>query len=555
MITNIAGSVTIDNGKIGVNAIPEGKTITVTANDSYRSFLGFRVDGVLLPRGPKTLAIDHTYAGKSVEAVYVTDWYVDAVGGDDDANDGMTKETPKKTLAAILSVKLSPNDTVHAAPGVYDKGEMRYASGFYQKGDGICELPSRAVVVNGVTLVADEGPEVTSIVGETSTSPDAYGNGPGAMRCVTLGNGAKVSGFTLTGGHTLAETTVDSDDDKYGGAVLSLSMTGSVMENCIITGNGAVNGGGVMLGVMVNCRLSNNVARSDGAGGYLVNAYGCYFDDFACSSRLLAYYMKLRNCTFGPRLYHADGVTRKESIGAPNSTSGDYAGSVVNDVFLLPISWSGTYDVAAFNSVFVDNGGIAKKNTTNCVFVADAETWFAGVTPKADSASPVVGLADPDMVSPLLGGVDAAGNPRVSNGAVDPGAFQSDWRAAYARDLRAKRDFVCTAASSEVRETESRGVRLGAGSIAFETKNTLTDEKLGFEAVVDGSGTLIVEADGVTLATFTSDDSPVAVEIPLASGTKPALSVRYVPGEVDAGSAELKKFRLNFELGAMLIVR
>ena len=80
--------------------------------------------------------------------------------------------------------------------------------------------------------------------------------------------------------------------------------------------------------------------------------------------------MKVHDCTFGPALYAADGTTQKTAFGNPNSLSGDWGGSVANNVFLFPVSWSSSADVMAYNSVFVDNGGIARQNTSNCVFVA-----------------------------------------------------------------------------------------------------------------------------------------------------------------------------------------
>ena len=208
----------------------------------------------------------------------------------------------------------------------------------------------------------------------------------------------------------------------------------------------------------------------------------------------------------------------------------------------------------AYNSVFVDNAGIARQNTSNCVFVADARTWFDGVVPRPLSDSPVVGIADVEKMSPLLAGVDVVGNPRVSNGAVDPGAFRSDWRPTYLRDLGAKRDFTCVTASPNLVEMPSRRVRLDDLGIAFESKNALTDQELHFEAVVDGNGQLVIEQNGEVCATFTAADSPASTNIPLPNGARALISARYVPGDGDPGSAELKRFRLNFESGMLIIV-
>ena len=55
-----------------------------------------------------------------------TDWYVnpDPLSGASDLNDGFTTNTPKLTLAGVLSVATNAGDIVNAYPGTYDSGEM-----------------------------------------------------------------------------------------------------------------------------------------------------------------------------------------------------------------------------------------------------------------------------------------------------------------------------------------------------------------------------------------------------------------------------------------------
>jgi hypothetical protein len=92
-------------------------------------------------------------------------------------------------------------------------------------------------------------------------------NGNNASRCVYLGTGANLNGFTLTGGYI------------YGGsgAGVQCSSISNIVSNCIIINNYASSayGGGAYGGTLVNCSVLKNkgvsgVGFSPGGG-----AYGC----------------------------------------------------------------------------------------------------------------------------------------------------------------------------------------------------------------------------------------------------------------------------------------
>ena len=95
--------------------------------------------------------------GDTLEAVYLTNWYVNATGGID-SNSGESPEQAKQTLAAALEYAVS-GDVVHAAEGVYATGTM-IQSTYAKSVSGSAPNPyirARAVVPQGVLLVADGG--------------------------------------------------------------------------------------------------------------------------------------------------------------------------------------------------------------------------------------------------------------------------------------------------------------------------------------------------------------------------------------------------------------
>ena len=181
-------------------------------------------------------------------SVVADDYYVnpdptlasDAYDGTRKVLETGTNHGPKRTLKGAMEIAgLASGDIVHAARGIYNEGVMAPANGE--------TTSNRVVVVSGVALVADEGPDVTIIEGYVPpTEPDSISTngGPTSVRCVTFAKNDKtgyVKGFTLRNGST-----------------------------CIGTGTGSKitthRGGGICYGTAIDCRITNCFAvRGSGA--------------------------------------------------------------------------------------------------------------------------------------------------------------------------------------------------------------------------------------------------------------------------------------------------
>jgi len=135
---------------------------------------------------------------------------------------------------------------------------------------------------NGNRVAVDKRLSVRSVNGTGSTTID----GGHSVRCVSLTNGAGLSGFTLTNGYA-----------AYGGG-LYCEATYSVVSNCVLAGNsGSDYGGGAYGGTLDNCVLTGNSANY-GGGTYYCTLNNCALSGNSSGSYGGgAYYSTLNNCT------------------------------------------------------------------------------------------------------------------------------------------------------------------------------------------------------------------------------------------------------------------
>lgn len=122
-------------------------------------------------------------------------------------------------------------------------------------------LTNRVALDKALTVVSVNGAAVTTIQGAWDP---ATTNGPAAVRCAALTNGAALNGFTLIGGATRARY----QGENYGGGVFCATSTDCRVMNCIVCTNSAVDyGGGAHGGLLMNCLIVGNFAASAGGGG------------------------------------------------------------------------------------------------------------------------------------------------------------------------------------------------------------------------------------------------------------------------------------------------
>ena len=175
---------------------------------------------------------------------------------------------------------------VSAATNIQDALNVAAANDVVLVSDG--EYPGGVSVTNALALLSVNGPEFTTI-----NAHAAFG-----VNCVSLAEGASLTGFTLTNGYGY---------DPLGGGVACASPN-AFLTNCIIVGNlggGALGGtlydctlasnnmGGASHSTLYNCTLRGNFGPATGAAAYCT-LYNCMLTG---SDSTAAFQTTLYNCT------------------------------------------------------------------------------------------------------------------------------------------------------------------------------------------------------------------------------------------------------------------
>jgi hypothetical protein len=93
-------------------------------------------------------------------------------------------------------------------------------------------------------------------------------NGPGAVRCAYLADGAVLNGFTLQNGATRATGDFFSGGPLESGGGIWCVSTNGVVSNCLLTNNTAIYGGGIAYGTLNNSLVVFNLAVYGGGAYY-----------------------------------------------------------------------------------------------------------------------------------------------------------------------------------------------------------------------------------------------------------------------------------------------
>lgn len=512
----------LDGVKEGVNLPTTGDTVEISPAANWaRPIVGAIVNGMPTlfndtPAGKLVYDATAIAAGNVVVSGIVTanDWYVDDDG--DDANDGYFPKKAKRTIQAALdNPNRVNNDRVLVLPGTYS-----YLDGTHeQKNFGTRTLKSVVVVPNYTTLESTDGPEVTIIQGKAGDTEDPkyydpmtsmHGIGPGAVRCVYLGQNSVLKGFTLKDGHTRA----NKDNDYHG----------NVHNDREFNGGGVTGDGGLSYGKVVDCIIDNCAAFRGGAA-FSVTCYNCEFkNSFAiygggASSdsdwvQCLSHDNSCYNSSYRAGFFYGSRVISSTIVdGFGDVSNDDKANSITNCLVY------GQYNPR--NSTTFD-----VSNIRNCAFNSNASTTVGAASwaslhessvrvPAAElqldaNYRPVIGAnaaidkgtADvmnaPDF-APYCE-TDQTGGQRVYNNAIDIGAREADWRAKYATDIAA-RNLAVTEVSSSVSETDEGKVRLPQGATLKAELTGVTSVKRQVSVRVAGTGTLTVKLNDEVLGT------------------------------------------------------
>ncbi len=259
--------------------------------------------------------------------------------------------TPLSPFMSWLTAATNIQDAVDAATPVL--GAVLVTNGVYDTGGRLSpggSQSNRLVVEAALAIRSVNGPGLTSLVGAADpTTTNAWSS----LRCVYLGPGASLVGFTLTGGHT--------QDGGAGGAVYAL---GASVSNCVLTMNSATHGGGSYYGTLDNCILSYNSATGYGGG---------------------AQYGRLLNCI----LYGNSAERGGGAWGATLTTC-----SVSNNQAVL--FGGGAYGGVLESSVIAGNsalygGGVYQSSASNCYVAANSADFGGGANYGALHNSILVG--------------------------------------------------------------------------------------------------------------------------------------------------------------------
>ena len=443
----------------GTNMVDFGASFTVSASNGKRKVVGFESNGEFVEASSLTIDVSDAavFGSTAVRFVANTNWYVDAVNGID-GRAGWTEETAVHTLSNAMELAES-GDVVVALPGTYAEGSMLQDN--VAISGSTPTLRSRVVVPGGVSLVSRDGAETTIIKGEHAAT--TTGHGEGSMRCVYLQNKARLSGFTVTGGATF-DTSTSANDNNSGAGIFcaadpstSYSSLKTRVEDCIISNNVSnAGGGGAYRGcVVLRCRFFDNGSCNE--GGALANCcvYECLFDhNYGVYGVSQPY--DIRGCTFGK---NTKNWTKNADRCALRTDPGSAVWNVRNCLFLggakCPVRH--IYNCIVPSADFI----YTAKTSSNWVDIVVAEVEVDGkYAPAYDSAA--ANAANMSYVTALELEGDAYGNPRRSNGGLDVGAVEKDWRPRYAADLG--RRVSVTEASWNVTETVSKGVEIPDGA-------------------------------------------------------------------------------------------
>ena len=515
---------------------------TAVATSTYVRFGTSSMDGIGYEPGSGLGPVVGAYRGASEYPNTRTDWYVDASKADD-SGDGRSPATAKKTLAAVMAL-VRRGDTVHAAPGTYEEGEMTNRVSFINTDETTSGnlIGSRVVIPFGVSLVADEGPDVTFIKGRLGS--EDYGLGVQALRGVYMEEDTLLEGFTVM---TCATRSGGGVHEYNCGACVAAPKANvarpAVIRNCRLTGGRARSGAAAFGGVLERCRLDSLSLSSDG----------------------YTYYAKLLNC-----------LVVEGSSGGHRSVLRNYYG-VYNSTIYLDFESGDPDFTPAVTGAPIENSiiyyaklGTAStiKNAKNCIIKSVANLTIDSSCTGTISAGTLSSLLDTTTYRPVAGSAaidagdmalfnanpsafDCGGGQRVYSGTVDIGAYEYSTLEAMGAAI-AKKDVSVDAADGGA--TVGTGVLLTNGVLeaVWQKKSSNARCEVGFQ--VTGNGVLVVMDETGVIGRYVANGEESFMWGPPGTGAKHIRFV-YQPAANELSGAGAVILRMDVASGFVILFR
>lgn len=394
-------------------------------------------------------------------------WYVnpDPTIGDDAAN-GFTPQTARRTLEGIFAVATNAGDIVHAAAGTYDAGEVQDESSYTNRAY-LGTAKTRCAIPANVTLIGE---------GAESTILDCTGS----HRGVFLNKGSKIVGLTIQ--NCLAS-------DGYGFAVYGVNDS-DVVADCIIQDNKGERYAMSTVAAIIRSRFYRNMATDLAAIGSTIKLYNCLIGAGNSGGYCTYQGGSLYNCTILGKLPPA-----RKNI------------SLYNCLSLAPGRNDGSYKINWYNSYYTSEKYDSDIMDDACVRKAPEELVVGEDGVPVIGSNAAIDQADearycnayPSSLDPEPDGVnlDLYKRPRFLNAGLDVGCCEADHLSAYASRIckgHANRIEVISATPKTVLDGGDCVTLGNGGVIAFRP---IKVRESMFKVTTPGDGVVTVTEDGV----------------------------------------------------------